>query len=151
MQVIIQEEDFDSAEMIKSFQNRQENIGAIVTFTGVVRNKENEHLQSMQIEHYPGMAERAISKIIEKAQMNWSIADVLVIHRYGTLQLNETIMMIATSASHRKDAFEAAEFIMDYLKSRAPFWKKEIAENSARWVESRKQDKTVLKRWDKLS
>ena len=148
MKIIIKEEKFDVAETIKAFQESQGNVGAMVTFTGIVRNKEDEQLEFMEIEHYPGMVEKAISEIVNKAKKSWSIADVLVIHRFGKLALSETIMMVATAANHRKDAFQAAEFIMDYLKSRAPFWKKETAKNSASWVQSRKQDQTDLNRWE---
>ena len=121
--------------------------GAVVTFTGIVRDMPGGGLQAMQIEHYPGMTERSIAEIAGQARERWSLADVLVIHRHGSLRPGEQIMMVATAAPHRKDAFEAAEFLMDYLKSRAPFWKKEVTADGADWVAARDEDEDALSRW----
>lgn len=101
----------------------------------------------MEIEHYPGMTEKAIAAIAEEAKARWKLADVLVIHRHGALEPGEAIMMVATAARHRVAAFEAAEFLMDYLKSRAPFWKKEIGPDGAEWVAAKDEDETALSRW----
>jgi molybdopterin synthase catalytic subunit len=122
-------------------------MGAIVTFTGVVRDDPARPLSQMVIEHYPGMTERALEKIATEAQMRWSLGDVLVIHRHGPMRPGEMIMMVATAARHRKDAFEAAEYLMDYLKSRAPFWKKELAADGESWVAARDEDEDALTRW----
>ena len=120
--------------------------GAIVTFTGLVRDNAGT-LTAMQIEHYPGMTEKAITAIMDEAITRWHLLDALVIHRHGLLQAGEPIMMVATAAPHRADAFAAAEFLMDYLKSRAPFWKKEIGADGTEWVAARADDEAALKRW----
>ena len=120
--------------------------GAIVTFTGLVRDNGGT-LQAMQIEHYPGMTEKAIAAIMDQAQARWHLTDALVIHRHGTLAPGEPIMMVATAAAHRAEAFAAAEFLMDYLKSRAPFWKKEIGVDGAAWVAAKDTDEQSLNRW----
>jgi molybdopterin synthase catalytic subunit len=117
-----------------------------VTFCGLVRD-EGGTLTGMEIEHYPGMTERAIEKIVAKARGRWSLTHALVIHRYGPLAPGEMIMMVATAARHRADAFAAAEYLMDYLKSRAPFWKKERSADGESWVEARDTDEDALKRW----
>ena len=101
----------------------------------------------MDIEHYAGMTEKAIGKIVDEAVSRWSLGDVLVIHRFGRLVPEDLIMMVATASKHRKDAFEAAEFLMDYLKSRAPFWKKEVSDQSQDWVVSKAEDRNALNRW----
>ncbi len=120
--------------------------GAIVTFTGIVRDNDGT-LSAMEIEHYPGMTERAIQAMMDQAMTRWSLTDALVIHRHGRLAAGEPIMMVATAARHRVAAFEAAEFLMDYLKSRAPFWKKEIGNDGAEWVAATDQDEQALTRW----
>lgn len=120
--------------------------GAVVTFTGLVRD-EGGRLSAMEIEHYPGMTEKAIAAMMDQAQARFGLADALVIHRFGRLAPGEAIMMVATAAPHRADAFAAAEFLMDYLKSRAPFWKKETGTDGASWVAAKDQDEAALKRW----
>lgn len=119
--------------------------GAVVTFTGLVRDPGG--LVAMEIEHYPGMTERAIDAIVAEATARWSLDGALVIHRHGRLASGEPIMMVATAARHRAEAFQAAEFLMDYLKSRAPFWKKEIGADGAEWVAARDTDEDALSRW----
>lgn len=146
MDVRVQEADFDLGAEVNAFAARQEGMGAVVSFTGIVRDIE-AGLEAMQIEHYPGMTEKAIAKIADEAQARWSLGDVLVIHRYGALRANDTIMMVATAAPHRVDAFQAAEFLMDYLKSRAPFWKKEMTREGADWVAAKDEDEDALSRW----
>ena len=147
MQLRVQKEAFDFGYEVSSFAMAQSNMGAIVTFSGVVRNLVGVKLSYINIEHYPGMAEKAISKIVDDAANRWSLGDVLVIHRYGCLVPGELIMMVATASKHRKNAFEAAEYVMDYLKSRAPFWKKEVTGHSQDWVTSKPEDETKLKKW----
>ena len=120
--------------------------GAVVTFTGLVRDNGGV-LAAMEIEHYPGMTEKAIAAMADEAVARWSLAGVLVIHRYGRLHPNEPIMMVATASRHRADAFAAAEFLMDYLKSRAPFWKKELTADGTAWVAPRDEDEAALGRW----
>ena len=121
-------------------------MGAVVTFTGIVRDDAGS-LRKMVIEHYPGMTEKALDAIATEASDRWSLGDVLVIHRYGELTSGEMIMMVATAARHRKDAFEAAEFLMDFLKSRAPFWKQEFTSEGSSWVAAKSEDEGALSRW----
>ena len=147
MRVAVQEEEFDLGAEANAFADGNASNGAIVTFTGVVRDLATGNLDVMEIEHYPGMTERALSRIAQKAMDRWSLGDVLVIHRHGQLAPGDRIMMVATAAPHRKDAFEAAEYLMDYLKSRAPFWKKEITTSGAAWVDAKDEDEKALTRW----
>ncbi|CUH78399.1 molybdenum cofactor biosynthesis protein MoaE [Tropicibacter naphthalenivorans] len=146
MRIVVQEQPFDFGAEADKFANGRHDMGAIVTFTGVVRDVEGG-LSTMEIEHYPGMTERALEKIAQEASQRWSLGDVLVIHRYGPMAPGDKIMMVATAARHRKDAFEAAEYLMDYLKSRAPFWKKEHTGKDAGWVAAKDEDEDALKRW----
>jgi molybdopterin synthase catalytic subunit len=146
MRVCVQSEVFDMGAEANAFAAGLAGTGAVVTFTGIVRDLAGD-LSAMQIEHYPGMTERAIAAIAAEAIARWTLVDVLVIHRHGTLAVGEPIMMVATAAPHRSDAFAAAEFLMDYLKSRAPFWKKEITGSGAAWVAARDEDEAALKRW----
>lgn len=143
--ISVQAEDFELAEALKGF-GRAPNTGATVSFTGLVRDDSGD-LQHMLIEHYPGMCEAAILKIAAEAVTRWGLSDCLVIHRHGELVVGEQIMMVATAARHRTDAFAAAEYLMDYLKSRAPFWKKEVSKDGTEWVASKDADEDALKRW----
>ena len=143
----VQSEPFDLGAEANAFAAAQGGgMGAIVTFTGVVRDVAGG-LDAMEIEHYPGMTERALEQIEAQARDRWGLGDVLILHRYGRMRADEMIMMVATSSRHRKDAFEAAEFLMDYLKSRAPFWKKEHTAEGAGWVAARDEDEDALNRW----
>ncbi|MFL4470236.1 molybdenum cofactor biosynthesis protein MoaE [Tateyamaria armeniaca] len=146
MRIAVQEVPFDLGEESARFAAGCSASGAIVTFTGVVRDVAGG-LEAMEIEHYPGMTESALNDIAAQAVARWSLEDALVIHRHGRLGPGEMIMMVATAARHRKDAFEAAEFLMDYLKSRAPFWKREITSDGATWVNARSEDEDALSRW----
>jgi len=146
MRLSVQEAAFDLGAEANRFSRDLKGAGAVVTFSGLVRDNGGQ-LTAMEIEHYPGMTEKAISAIMEEAVARWGLADALVIHRYGVLRSGEPIMMVATAASHRADAFAAAEFLMDYLKSRAPFWKKEISANGADWVAAKDSDEAALTRW----
>lgn len=147
MRIQVQEAAFDLGAETSAFAATGRDMGAIVTFTGVVRDLPDTPLQAMEIEHYPGMTEAALRQIAEQATARFSLGDVLVIHRYGRLAPGEMIMMVATAAPHRKDAFEGAEFLMDFLKSRAPFWKREITAKGADWVAAKDTDEDALNRW----
>jgi molybdopterin synthase catalytic subunit len=144
--VRVQAEPFDFGAEAGAFAARVQGAGAVVTFTGIVRD-DTGTLARMEIEHYPGMTERAIDGIVAEAVARWSLIDALVIHRHGVLAPGEVIMMVATAAPHRADAFAAAEFLMDYLKSRAPFWKKEVTPEGAGWVAATAADEDALSRW----
>jgi molybdopterin synthase catalytic subunit len=147
MRVVVQEQPFDIGAETTTFAAGHKEMGAIVTFTGIVRDLPDDPLQAMEIEHYPGMTEAALTEIAQTAIDRWALGDALVIHRYGRLVPGEMIMMVATASKHRKDAFEAAEYLMDYLKSRAPFWKREITDAGESWVSSKAEDEDVLTRW----
>lgn len=147
MTVRVQEEPFDFGAEANAFATARTDAGAVVTFTGIVRDLARGDLDRMVIEHYPGMTERALEKIEADARARWDLRDVLIIHRYGAMGPGDMIMMVATASPHRVDAFEAAEFLMDFLKSRAPFWKKEITQSGAEWVASKAEDEDALSRW----
>lgn len=142
----MQESPFDFGAEADSFTKHSPGMGAVVTFTGIVRDLDGG-LDAMEIEHYPGMTEAALTGIAQEAMQRWALGDALVIHRFGRLAVGEQIMMVATSASHRGDAFAAAEFLMDYLKSRAPFWKKEFTRDGSEWVAAKDEDEAALGRW----
>lgn len=148
MRVRVQSEPFDIGAESSAFHAAQTGgeAGAIVTFTGVVRDIVGG-LEVMEIEHYPAMTEPAISAFVAKAMERFLLTDAMVIHRHGRLSVGEDIMMVATSAPHRVAAFQGAEYLMDYLKSRAPFWKKEITATGAHWVEATPEDEDLLSRW----
>ncbi len=148
MTVRVQEAAFYAGEELNAFSSGLSGSGAVVSFSGIVRN-EGGTLKRLEIEHYPAMTETAISEFVEQARTKWDLEDCLVIHRYGPLNVGEAIMMVATAAPHRKSAFEAADFLMDYLKSRAPFWKKEVSEAGEHWVASKATDEDALSRWSK--
>jgi len=146
MRVLVQEAAFDIGAETSAFVAKVGGAGAVVTFAGLVRDNGGQ-LSAIQIEHYPGMTERAIAGLMAQAQGRWSLVDALVVHRFGRLGPQEAIMMVATAARHRAEAFAAAEFLMDYLKSRAPFWKKEIRTDGAEWVAATQSDEQALGRW----
>ena len=142
MKISIQREDFDlGAEVLAISTNPK--IGAVASFVGLVRDVR------MTLEHYPGMTENAIRKIVDEAATRWQVMDCSVIHRYGELQPNDQIVLVAVASAHRGDAFAACEFIMDYLKTQAPFWKKEHRAGGATWVEARAADDEAAERWKK--
>ena len=147
MRVVVSDQLFDPGAELNGFSADLSGMGAVVSFSGIVRQNADGNLRAMEIEHYPGMTESAIKEIAATAAERWHLGDVLVIHRYGALVPGEPIMMVATAAPHRVDAFEAAEFLMDYLKSRAPFWKKEMTADGAGWVAARDDDEDALRRW----
>jgi molybdopterin synthase catalytic subunit len=146
----VQTDPFDPGFEANAFTARvtgaRPGAGAIVTFTGLVRDTD-ARLHAMEIEHYPGMTERSVAAIMDDARQRWSLTDALVIHRHGVLRVGEVIMMVATAAPHRADAFAAAAFLMDYLKSRAPFWKKEVGADGTAWVAAKDDDEDALRRW----
>ncbi len=146
MDIRVQSEAFDPGAETNAFTARAEGAGAVVTFSGIVRG-EAGRLAGMTIEHYPGMTEKALTSHAEEAVRRFALTDTLIIHRYGDLAPGEVIMMVATAAPHRKDAFDAAEFLMDYLKSRAPFWKKETGADGGTWVAAKDEDEAALRRW----
>ncbi len=146
MQVRVQDAGFDFGSELSAFSENRENVGAVVGFLGLVRD-DTGHLEALEIEHYPGMCESAIAAMVDQARARWDLADALVIHRHGRLAVGAQIMMVATAARHRVAAFEAAEFLMDYLKSRAPFWKKEVSRDGDSWVAAKDIDEDALSRW----
>ena len=146
MAIRVQAQAFDYGTECADFAASASGAGAVVTFCGIVRDNDGT-LRGMDIEHYPGMTERALSAIETQARERWSLHDVLVVHRYGTMAPGDMIMMVATASRHRSDAFAAAEFLMDYLKSRAPFWKKELTAEGEDWVAARAEDEAALDRW----
>jgi len=141
MKVSVQREDFDLSAEVKALAGGSRSIGAVASFVGVVREV------AMTLEHYPGMTESAIRKIVEDAAARWQVMDCTVIHRTGELKAGEQIVLVAVASAHRGDAFAACEFVMDYLKTRAPFWKKEHRPEGARWVEARASDDDAAQRW----
>ena len=147
VQIRVQSETFDPGEEVNAFSASLSGAGAMVSFTGIVRDRPEGGLDAMEIEHYPGMTEAALGQIVSEAVERWSLTDALVIHRYGLLNLGDPIMMVTTAAPHRGDAFASAEFLMDYLKSRAPLWKKEYVATGEAWVEARAEDEDALERW----
>ena len=145
--ILITQDDFDIAGEYEAL--KQAGVGAVVIFSGVVRdNADNPRLLAMMLEHYPGMTEMEISTIIEEAKGRWPLASVRVIHRVGRLLPEENIVFVGTASAHRQAAFESAAFIMDYLKTKAPFWKKEETEQGANWVDARETDEDALRRWE---
>ena len=146
MRLSVQSDAFSLGAESEAFAAAVPGAGAVVTFTGLVRDNGGA-LAAMEIEHYPGMTEKAIGAMMDQARARWALVDALVIHRHGRLKAGEAIMMVATAAPHRADAFAAAEFLMDYLKSRAPFWKKEIGADGAEWVAAKDEDEAALTRW----
>ena len=148
MPVRVQTEDFDAGREIAELRRGNPAIGAIASFIGVVRDvNDGEAVAEMTLEHYPGMTEKSIVEIIDQAKSRWKMFDALVVHRIGRLSPLDQIVLVVVTGAHRGDAFAACEFIMDYLKTRAPFWKKEQTPDGARWVESRESDDLAAERW----
>jgi molybdopterin synthase catalytic subunit len=149
----LQQEPFDAAVEVRALPHGRTDVGAVVTFTGICRGDENgEPIAALTLEHYPGMAEAEIGRHIEAAERRWSLHGVTVIHRYGRITPGEDIVLVVTASSHRHDAFAAAEFLMDYLKTRAPFWKRveRAASGSiSGWVDAKSSDDAAADRWGK--
>jgi len=147
-EVRIQAEDFDLSQEVAQLRAGNAKVGAIVTFVGTVRDlNEGASVAEMELEHYPGMTEQSIQAIIDQAKARWPIYGALVIHRVGPLKPMDQIVLVAVTSPHRGEAFLACEFIIDYLKTEAPFWKKELTPEGARWVDARTSDDDALKKW----
>lgn len=146
--VRVQNEPFDVSEESRALIGARQDIGAIVSFSGLVRNESHGRpLHRLHLEHYPGMTERQIIRIAEEAEQRFDLSACLVIHRHGSLAPGEPIVLVLTAAPHRRDAFLAAEFLMDWLKTRAPFWKREDYGDGSDWVEARETDHQAAERW----
>jgi molybdopterin synthase catalytic subunit len=144
----VQTEDFDAGAEMARIRAGRSDIGAVAAFVGVCRDlNDGERVASMTLEHYPGMTERELGRIVGEALARWRIVDVTVIHRVGRLQPTDQIVLVVVAGGHRGDAFAACEFVMDYLKTRAPFWKKEATAGGDRWVEARGSDDEAAERW----
>jgi molybdopterin synthase catalytic subunit len=148
MIIRIQAEDFDVGALNRELLAGRSDVGAIASFIGLVRDIAGDPLQQMTLEHYPGMTEKALQGIAEKARARWQVADLAIVHRIGALQPADQIVMVSVLSAHRGDAFAACEFIMDYLKTDAPFWKKEVSDQGSKWVDSRKSDMSARRKWD---
>ena len=148
MSVRVQTEDFDVSAEIARLREGNPKVGAVASFVGIVRDlNEGDAVASLTLEHYPGMTEKAVEKIVTEARERWDIYDVLVIHRVGTLKPLDQIVLVVVSSAHRGESFKACEFLMDYLKTRAPFWKKEHTPDGVRWVDARASDDAAAERW----
>jgi molybdopterin synthase catalytic subunit len=146
--VRVQSQDFDLTAEVAALRANNPAVGAVVTFVGTVRDmNDGAKVAAMELEHYPGMTEQALAQIVTQAKARWPIADALVIHRVGPLLPQEQIVLVAVSSAHRGEAFAACEFIIDYLKTDAPFWKKEQTPEGARWVDARVADDAALNKW----
>src|SRR5256712_1718094 len=149
MPVRVQTGDFDVAREIAALRAGDRRVGAVAAFVGLVRDvNDATAVSTLTLEHYPGMTEKALAGIVEEAKSRWSVYDVLVIHRVGELKPTDQIVLVVVTGAHRGEAFAACEFIMDYLKTRAPFWKKEETPQGARWVEARVSDDEAAQRWE---
>ena len=146
--VRVQTADFDIAQEVAGLRARDPRVGAVVTFIGTVRDvNEDAHVLQMTLEHYPGMTEKALEAIVTQAKQRFDIYDALVIHRVGELRPTDQIVLVAVTSAHRADAFDACRFIIDYLKTEAPFWKKEETPEGAHWVDARATDDEAVARW----
>ena len=147
--VRVQTEDFDvSAEML-TLRQRNPKIGAVASFVGVVRDlNDGDSVSTLTLEHYPGMTEKSLEAIVQQAKERWDIYDALIVHRVGTMRPLDQIVLVIVTSAHRGESFQACEFLMDYLKTRAPFWKKEVTQEGERWVDARSSDDVAAKRWE---
>ena len=147
--VRVQTEDFDlSAEML-ALRKRNPKIGAVASFIGVVRDlNDGDSVSTLTLEHYPGMTEKSLEAIVQQAKERWDIYDALIVHRVGTMRPLDQIVLVIVTSAHRGESFQACEFLMDFLKTRAPFWKKEVTPEGERWVDARSSDDVAAKRWE---
>lgn len=144
----VQSEDFDIGDEIAIISNQKKNIGGICSFTGLVREFDlNNKIQTMTLEHYPGMTEKQLDKIEKEANNRWELSDSLIIHRYGRLKPKDKIVLVITASIHRKAAFESCEFLMDWLKTKAPFWKMEETDSGSHWVAAKSSDDLEVEKW----
>ena len=149
MAVRIQTADFDAGAEIAALRRGNPKVGAVASFIGVCRDaNDGDSVSKMTLEHYPGMTENALEKIVAEAKQRWKVMDVLVVHRVGELKPTDQIVLVVVTGAHRGEAFAACEFIMDYLKTQAPFWKKEQTPGGSRWVEARSSDDEAAQRWE---
>ena len=150
--VRVQTEDFDTGKELDALTRGRTDVGALASFTGLVRDANDGHaIRGMTLEHYPGMTEKALADICAQAHARWKLVDTLVIHRVGALKPGDRIVLVGVSSPHRGEAFAACEFIMDYLKTRAPFWKREDTPDGARWVEARQSDDAAVRKWGQVT
>ena len=147
MKIAVQTEAFDLAAEVGALYQANPKVGAVASFLGLVRDS-SQGVASLSLEHYPGMTEKALAQIVADAGQRWAVLDATVIHRVGTLRPTEPIVLVAVASGHRGDAFAACEFIMDFLKTRAPFWKKEATADGERWVDARESDDRAAARWN---
>ena len=146
--VSVRQEDFDVSREMEELRKGSGSAGAMVAFTGVVRNRnQGDDIFALTLEHYPGMTESAITAIADKARARWELDDIVVIHRVGRLEVGDQIVLCLVTSAHRGEAFEACEYIMDWLKTEAPFWKKEETPSGSRWVDARESDEKAKARW----
>ena len=146
--VRVQEADFDTGKELEALMRGRRDVGAVASFVGIVREaSDGARVSGMTLEHYPGMTEKALESICAEARARWDLTDTLVIHRVGPLRPGDRIVLVGVASAHRGDAFAACEFIIDYLKTRAPFWKREDTPEGSRWVEARSSDDTAAEKW----
>ena len=146
--VIVQAKDFDLTTEVNLARSKNPQIGAIVSFVGTVRDLQSETLKSLTLEHYPEMTEKSLESIVIKARSRWEIENITIIHRVGKLLISDQIVLVIVTSKHRQEAFDSCNFIMDYLKTDAPFWKKESSDKKEKWVDSSLNDKKQKKRWE---
>ena len=146
--VIVQAKDFDLTIEVNLARSKNPQIGAIVSFVGTVRDLQSETLKSLTLEHYPEMTEKSLESIIIKARSRWELENITIIHRVGKLLISDQIVLVIVTSKHRQEAFDSCNFIMDYLKTDAPFWKKESSDKKEKWVDSSSNDKKQKKRWE---
>ena len=150
MTVRVQTQDFDAGLELTQLRRARKDVGAVVSFIGQVRDfNDGDTVSQLSLEHYPGMTEKALAAIVAQAQSRWDIVDTLIIHRVGSLQPLDQIVLVAVSGAHRGEAFKACEFIMDALKTEAPFWKKELTASGERWLDAKDSDDVARERWIK--
>ena len=145
--IVVQIEDFDLTSEVELIKSTNSSIGAVVSFIGTVRDLTSESLISLTLEHYPGMTEKSLRSIADKARKKWEIESITIIHRVGTLGIGDQIVLVITSSKHRQAAFDSCNYIMDFLKTDAPFWKKEVSDKEEKWVGKRESDEEQKKRW----
>ena len=146
--VIVQAKDFDLTTEVNLARSKNPQIGAIVSFVGTVRDLQSETLKSLTLEHYPEMTEKSLDSIVIKARSRWELENITIIHRVGKLLISDQIVLVIVTSKHRQEAFDSCNFIMDYLKTDAPFWKKESSDKKEKWVDSSSNDKKQKKRWE---
>jgi molybdopterin synthase catalytic subunit len=147
MIIQVQKEDFDVGDINRQLLGSRSDTGAITSFIGLVRDLPDSNLLQMTLEHYPGMTEKSLQSIVEQASQRWAVQDCAIIHRVGSLKPSDQIVLVSVLSAHRKDAFSACEFIMDYLKTDAPFWKKEVDEHGEKWIEAKASDADARGEW----